>query len=360
MPLSRLSVSTFRNISSIDISPDPQFNIIWGQNGSGKTSLLESIFYLSCAKSFKTRLTQSIVQNNTKEFIIHGVCNDKLSSINIGISKSIDGSRKIHIDNEKKSSISYLTYHLPVLLITTTSYRFFHDGPKFRRQLIDWGLFHMKPDFNNMWKSYQNTLKQRNATIKSDRYSQIITTWDSMLAEIGEKINHLRESYVKELKEYFKTIVTQLLPEIRSIVLEYSNGWNLKYSLLESLKQSYQQDNKLGYTTRGPHRADLLVICNGRPASELLSQGQQKLCIAALRIAQGKMLNSFAKNSPIYLIDDLPSELDNEKLEIICGTLGTLKSQTFITCINENMITSFLNKSSYNMFHMKQGSILID
>lgn len=357
MTLSKLGVTAFRNIQHIDIHPHTEFNLICGDNGAGKTSLLESIYYLSCAKSFKTNLTQSIIQNHQDQLTIHGIAHYHNNDYSLGIAKNNDGTRQIHINSEKTRSIAELTSHLPTLLITTTSYRFFHDGPKFRRQLVDWGLFHMKPKYNTTWKAYQTVLKQRNASIKSQRYSQIIQTWDTLLAEHGEEINNCRESYINQIKPFFRELVETLLPELPQLDLIYNKGWSKEQGLLSAIEQSYQQDNRLGYTTKGPHRADLVISCDHAPACEYLSQGQQKLAITALKLAQGKLLAIEKNRSPIYLIDDLPSELDDNKIQLICSALLELNSQTFITTIRSQSISQFIQENQFNLFHMKQGKL---
>ncbi len=357
MTLSKLGVTAFRNIQHIDIQPHAKFNLVWGDNGAGKTSLLESIYYLSCAKSFKTNLTQSVIQNDHDQLTIHGIAHYHNTDYSLGIAKKTDGTRKIHINSEKTRSIAELSCHLPTLLITTTSYRFFHDGPKFRRQLVDWGLFHMEPEYNATWKAYQTVLKQRNASIKSQRYSQIIQTWDTLLAEHGDKINIYRESYIKQIKPFFMELVGTLLPELPQLDINYNKGWSQEQSLLTAIEQAYQQDNRLGYTTKGPHRADLVISCNQVPVCEYLSQGQQKLAVTALKLAQGKLLAIEQNQSPIYLIDDLPSELDDNKIQLICNALIELSSQTFITTIRSHSISQFIQENQFSLFHMKQGRL---
>ena len=179
--LSELRVNNFRNLTSVTIEPSPQFNILYGDNGAGKTSLLESIYYLGFGRSFRTRHTQHIIQHDMDSFSIFTYLINKGNKVPAGIERSQNGERKIKIEGESVSTLSLLAKHLPLQLMSTISYRFFFNGPKIRRQYLDWMLFHVEPSFYSKWQSFQRILKQRNAGLKAGLPRQQLRSWDTVV-----------------------------------------------------------------------------------------------------------------------------------------------------------------------------------
>jgi DNA replication and repair protein RecF len=357
MAITELKVQHFRNIQSLELQPDAKFNLIHGNNGSGKTSLLEAIHFISTGKSFKTHLSQRIINNQANQLNVFAAVLTKKDIIKLGIQKDQVGKKIIRVDGEPTNSIIQAASNLPLQIIHTQSSRFFHDGPKQRRQFIDWGLFHMKHDYLKLWKSFQKILKLRNSAIKSQRYPQEIQAWDADFINYGSKLSLRRSEYIEELRPSIHKLFTTLLPEMGNIQLNYEPGWNHGQSLAEALAAKLEQDRRYGYTSVGPHRADLQIRVNDTPAQDFLSQGQQKLAIIALSLAQGQLYHISRKQSPIYLIDDLPSELDQSKLAIVCNELKQLNSQVLITAVDTIAISPVLNLNEVPLFHMKHGSL---
>ena len=356
MSIDQLSITNFRNISQININPAPRFNIFYGQNASGKTSLLEAIYYLGLGRSFRTYQAGRIIQHNTPAFSIFAQLKEDNTLIPMGIERELDGSRRIRMDGEALNTLSLLAKKLPLQLISTESYRYFCDGPKPRRQFLNWGVFHVEQCFYPAWQQLQQTLKQRNAALKNKAHYDEIRAWDAQLGETADTIDHLRSKYVGALIRILYELLKSLLGD-HEFKLIYSKGWRKNESLEAILKTVFYRDLQLGYTQHGPQRADLQLFIGDTPAQDYLSQGQQKLASYALRLAQGLLMQQETGKSPIYLIDDLPSELDIEKRHRIIDVLLKLEAQIFITGIDEDDFEEIIPIPNTQLFHVEQGNV---
>lgn len=354
--IASLKINHFRNLASIDINTTPKFNIFYGENGSGKTSVLEAIHYLGLGKSFRTHVADRIVQYGEDAFsIILNTLADSEPSL-IGLERSLSNGKKIRMNGETLNSLSQVAKILPLQLIRTDSYRYFHDGPKVRRQFLDWGLFHVKQSFLSQWRQLQNATQQRNAGLKARAPQSEIQAWDPEIARIGEEIHQWREKYVEQLQPILNNALKYLLNS-EELQLVYQKGWNSDYSLEHALRKSYYRDSQLGYTQTGPHRADLQLYYNKTPVDDYLSQGQQKLAAYALYLAQGQLMKQLTDSSPIYLIDDLPSELDPLKRQQITRLLADIDAQVFINGITKGELEDIIRIEGSNLFHVEHGDI---
>lgn len=358
MPISQLSIHDFRILSTVNIACSPHFNVFYGSNGSGKTSLLEAIYYLGIAKSFRTSQSERIIAHNQSQFSICAKLlppNSSEATV-LGLERSLDGGRRIRVDGQNQSQLAFLARKLPVLLISTESHRFFHDGPKSRRQILDWGLFHVEQSFHPIWKDFQSALQQRNAAIRKKSSRGEISAWDDGLVLAAEKINALRLDYVSRLQPILAKLLKALLRE-SELELIYSPGWNIEGDFKTQLQSNIFKDIMMGYTQLGPQRADLCIKFHGIPAEDYLSQGQQKLAAYALKLAQGILMKEMVDTEPFYLIDDLPSELDPTRKSFIIQALKDLNAQVFITSILREDLEALLDIPDTKLFHVEQGKI---
>lgn len=353
MPTIRsLTVENFRNLTRIESDFSDRFNICYGENGSGKTSLLEAIYYLGLGKSFRATQCARIIQHRHEQCRVIAQTSDH-PPMRLGIERHRNGSRIIKFNSELQPSIVPLTRFIPIQFMSPMSYRFFHDGPKLRRQYLDWVLFHVEPAFLDVWKRFQRLLKQRNSALKS---RQEISIWDSALADAATLIDRMRDNLIPRLEINCFQQLERLLPNFE-FILRYERGWPQETALL-SLLQSYSlRDKQLGYTFYGPQRADIHLLCNGIPVQDILSQGQQKLAAYALHLALGMLLQEASGISPIYLIDDLPSELDANSRFKITQTLDVLGAQVFITGISQEDLSSLLGLKNARLFHVEHGTL---
>jgi len=359
MSIQQLQIVNFRNISSLNISCDSKINIIYGLNGSGKTSVLEALFMLGTGKSFRSHLKSRIIQYEKPSLtlftrLIHA--DDQVKSL--GIEKSIAGDTKLRLQSNDVPSISEFAKLLPLQLLHPHSYELLEGGSKPRRQFIDWGVFHVEHQFHQLWSELQRILKQRNAAIKSQLPRNQIQLWDVELVRLSEAVDCLRQEYCLQLTPIFLQILAQIT-DIPDVDVTYYSGWSQRLSFAEQLTQRLTADIQSGYTLVGPHRADLKLSVAGVPAQDALSRGQQKLLVFAMRFAQAQLLQQQTSKKAIFLIDDLPSELDMEhqaKLFLLIQQLSET-NQFFLTGVQQQNFDTLVNAK---LFHVKQGEIEAD
>ncbi|MDP1574521.1 MAG: DNA replication/repair protein RecF [Coxiellaceae bacterium] len=357
MLIQTLKIDNFRNISRMMLSFSPKFNAFSGDNAAGKTSILEAIYVLATAKSFRSSHHEMMIANTFSEFTLFSESYDGLSVIPIGFQRNREGFSRIHLRKEPIKSITEVSQLLPVLFIGSDSHRILMDGPKVRRQFLDWGLFHTTPDFLAYWRLYQKLLTHRNAALKARVSREEMMVWNAQLASTGEQLTQLRRNYINDFLPCFRDILMVFF-ECSAISTHYFPGWSGESSLLECLHHQLSREFQIGHTLSGPHRADLILKVDGLPVEEILSQGQQKLVSYALRLAQGIHFKTVTGKSPIFLIDDLPSELDFENQERVTRILQRLEAQVFITGIHQQDLEKILRSDAENtMFHVKHGEI---
>ena len=359
MSLKRFTVTAVRNLHPVTLSPSPRINIISGDNGSGKTSLLEAIHLLGLARSFRSSRLLPVIQHELDECTVFGqvaLAQGGLSSL--GISRNRLGELHIRIDGENVRSAAQLAETLPLQLINPDSFRLLEGVPKIRRQFLDWGVFHVEPRFLPAWQRLQKALRQRNSWLRRgtlDGAAQ--AAWDRELCLASEEIDAYRRSYIQALKPEFEQTLSELL-DLPGLTLSYYRGWDKERELSEVLGATLSRDQQLGHTQAGPQRADLRLRMGAYNAVDMLSRGQQKLVVCALKIAQGHLVNQTKRGQCLYLVDDLPSELDEQHRLALCRLLEDLHCQVFITCVDHELLRQgWRTDTPVAMFHVEHGQI---
>jgi DNA replication and repair protein RecF len=351
MALSRLEVRHVRNLTQVELSPASHLNIIYGANASGKTSLLEAIYILGHGRSFRTNNIAKVIQSDSEALTVFG----QVDTTPIGIEKSRTQTR-IRIAGQWVNNSSHLAQLLPLQIITPDSHRLIEQGPKYRRQFLDWGVFHVEHQFVQHWRRYQRALKQRNAILRSGQVNPVqIQAWDKELIDAAQPIQQMRLSYLDLLLPLAQQFVNELL-DIEDIRFSYLNGWKQDEDYGDYLRQNLGGDIQQGYTRFGPHRADLAIRVNGVLANERVSRGQQKLLSVALRLAQVALLQQRQIETTV-LVDDLPAELDQERRQRFMGKLQTLNCQTFITATELELFLPIQGWHDKKMFHVEHGRV---
>ncbi|MBQ4834572.1 DNA replication/repair protein RecF [Pseudoalteromonas sp. MMG010] len=362
MSLSHLSLKYFRNIEALTLEPVDGVNIIYGANGSGKTSLLEAIYYLSHGKSFRTPKHKSIISHQQSQFIIHGRKTLHDLSIPIGISKSQSGDTQLKIQGKASRKVSDLAQLMPVQVITPESYSLFFGGPKERRKFLDLGLFHVEHEFFYLWQSFNKVLKQRNALLKSKpkNYFDQIKFWDKEFVRLAEQINKLRLAYIARFQSHFFDKMCAELSLIRDINIQFNAGWKDDESLADALEKNFERDSRQGFTSKGPHKADFNFSVDGNSVENIFSRGQLKLLLYALKVTQNSLIELETDKQSILLIDDLPSELGEDTKEKVGQLLSHCRSQIFISSILSESISAVVEpmKRELKMFHVKHGNLI--
>ena len=351
--LSLLSISNLRNISEVSFHPTKGINLILGDNGAGKTSILEAIHLLALGRSFKARTLKSAIQFGQEQLqVIAKIANDTP----VGVQYNQHTGLKIRLNSAPLKRLSDLAIQLPLQFIPANCHQFFEQGPRYRRQLLDWGLFHVEPSFNFHWQSYKKVLQQRNSALRQHKKSEEIKLWDNHLAEHGEKITQLRRKQLDTLLIEFEDVFQRLCPDYQGakFAIKYRTGWNKDKELSASLNDALDRDRQLGYTRSGSHAADWSFTINGHNPAEVFSRGQQKLFFLALCMAQAKITEHIRHEKSILLLDDISSELDTQHQKNVLNELANLPVQAFITATD----MSLKSHEKVTVFHVKQGAII--
>ena len=342
MKLKRLLVQNYRNIPFLDFTPHDCFNVVYGKNGAGKTSLLEAISYLGLGRSFRQAKYQSLIKDGQDFFSISADINQNSSNFNesVGIkrNRARGQSLEIAINGNRSNRLIDLIDKLSIQVIHPQGIDLILEGPELRRNYIDWGVYYSYPEFKEHWFRYKKFLANRNTLLKDRAQSDTIQFWDEMLCESSEIITNFREQYLELLTRVLKEKLKVFLPQF-DFESSFSKGWENGLPLRSVLDSNLEKDRILGYTFYGCHRADLKIKCNNFSASETLSRGQLKLLVCAMRLAQGSLLKQQIGKSCVYLIDDLSSELDPISREILLNDLKDCKSQVFLTNISKDIQT---------------------
>ena len=355
--LAELTIRQLRNISALSLSPSIGINLLLGENGAGKTSILEAIHLLALGRSFRTRSLKQLIQFEQQHLQIISKTVDHKTPI--GLQYGLTSGLEIRLNNAPLKKLSDLASQLPLQFIPANCHQFFEQGPKYRRQLLDWGLFHVEPSFNFHWQAYKKVIQQRNSAIRQHKKVDEIQLWDSHLILHGEEISKQRIKRLEQLLSEFNIIFPRLCPSYKNKVfsLKYRSGWPKGSTLQETISATIERDQQLGYTRSGSHAADWSFMVEGYEPSEIFSRGQQKLFFIALCMAQIKTTQQGNIKS-ILLVDDISSELDPAHQKIILNELAKLSVQTFITSTDNSLTQLADNSTGFTTFHVKQGALL--
>jgi DNA replication and repair protein RecF len=255
----------------------------------------------------------------------------------------LDGTASFKANGLQLSSAAELASYLPVQVINSNTFLLLEGSPQVRRQFMDWLVFHVEPKFYQAWKDCERCLKHRNSLLRRDRI----------------------DDFELACMEQFLITFNELLQEfinVDGLSIHYYRGWDKDKSYRELLQASIQRDHQLGYTHSGIHRADLRITLRGQNAAEVLSRGQQKLLVCALKIAQGLVFTRLTGRKTVYLVDDLPAELDEKHRQLLAHWLDIMATQVFITGVEQETLRSTWQQKpdvAIKVFHVEHGEVKV-
>lgn len=330
MYFSRVHLINFRPFSDIVFNLE-ETTLITGRNGSGKTSILEAIHVLLKSRSFRTSSINSLITREKENFILSAKLGEDLLVF--------EKKRRNQATNNGYKTEDYKYKNFPIL-INNFSLAFLEADKELRRKILDYFMFHVKHDYADNLKKFKKTLFSRNMALKKNNEEEI-NIWTKLLVEHAEKITNDREEIFNKVIENVPKFFLNLPLDkkwkriIDEMSLDFYKGWE-KGELIEALRKNFQEDMKRGYTKFGPQRFDLEVNISKDKAGNVLSRGEQKLLILLIYLFFIKAYNDLRPNKTIFLLDDLPSELDDKNLDLALSLLQDADCQLFITSL-ENL-----------------------
>lgn len=357
MSLSRIALRSIRNLADTELSPGQFLNVIYGANGSGKTSVLEAIHVLARAKSFRCGRLAQVARRGTAGFTVAAQVRSLDETI---VPLRVDYDNRglaITVNRQPHQRSAELTAHLPLTLINSDSHQLFEGGPGERRRFVDWGVFHVEHSYLPIWKRYHRALRQRNAALRHANPAGF-SAWDMELVQNGVEIDRLRRAYIARLIPWFVHLTGELL-DMTAPDITYASGWPEDRTFGDLLATEAHLDREARMTRHGPHRADVLLRSGGVHVEHAVSRGQQKLLACALLLSQAAVTAQHGRTGGVILIDDLPAELDPAHRNRLLRAVLGMRQQTFVTATEKDFFQPEL-LSGQRVFHVEHGHVTVE
>lgn len=353
MPLGSFRAERFRCLADVEFELDPAANLFVGPNASGKTSLLEAAFFLSRGRSFRTRRRDALITYGADSFLLTGSTVGSTGPASLGV-RAGRATTEWHVRGEPAAGVADIAEHFPAQVIDPEIHKLLEEGPGRRRRFLDWGVFHVEHGFLTNWRRYQLALRQRNAALKQDADDAALAAWEQELAASGDALTAQREAYLARLAAPAARLGTSLLGA--PIALVHHRGWDAEVPLLRALELSRTRDRRYRATQIGPHRGEVIVQVDNRPAKDHVSRGQQKLVAAGLMLAQLEIQEQERPGRSALLLDDPAAELDRENLMRLMKLASEASAQLWVTSLKAEIAEHL---GQHRMFHVKQGEITL-
>ena len=365
MNIENIRINNFRNIREIDLAPINGVNVIYGDNAQGKTNILEAMWLFSGMRSFRGARDKDLVNLGSNEMKID--LSFFAKERNQTASIHIYGDKKnVELNEIKQASQSKLSGEFCVVIFSPDHLLLVKQGPENRRAMIDSSLSQAYPKYAKIMESYKKILKQRASLLKDIQRNSslydLLDVWDKSLVEYGAYITWIREGYVKKLGTFAKDIYYGISNSKEELGIKYrpsfgedTDGFNREdyaVCLEKAIKNSRNDDINFGSTSIGPHRDDMDILINSSSARGFGSQGQQRSCVLALKLAECGILEERNSEPPVILLDDVMSELDETRRSYLLNRLGGM--QVVITCCDHSLFSALENGK---IFHIENGCL---
>lgn len=362
MLIRRVHVEDLRRLADVELCPVPGFNLITGDNGSGKTSLLEAMHLMAHGRSFRGRVRDGLVRSGAPALQVFIEWEQPGQDGRRAGLRHSGNDWEARLDGGPVGQLGDLCEALAVITFEPGSHALIDGSSEVRRRYIDWGLFHVERsdsggDFLSLWRRHARALKQRNALLRQARPDSQLDAWEHELAQAGEAITLQRDTYVTRLQPHVDALLADILPAAGAANLSLQPGWKRQeLALADALLLSRERDLAQGHTTLGPHRADLKLEFRDLPGRDGLSRGQAKLAALVLLLAQAAHLAAHMGHWPVLQLDDLASELDRHHQRRVLQVLAGSGAQVFVTGTEPIPALASLSMSCAR-FHVEHGAV---
>lgn len=366
MYVTRLDLHHLRRFEAARLTPHPGLNLITGDNGAGKTSLLEALHLLAYGRSFRGRVRDGLIRTGSPALELYvewqegagqaeASCPPRAHRAGL---RHAGSSWTARLDGRDVGHLGELCAALAVVTFEPGSHALVSGGSEPRRRLLDWGLFHVEPEFLALWRRSARALKQRNQLLKGRVAPAELEAWDHELAQAGEALTRARERYLARLAPHVARMAARLLPAGGEARLEFQPGWRREeLALVDALLVARERDLAQGHTSVGPHRADWQIRYTALSGRESLSRGQAKLTALSLLLAQAECHADLRGDWPVILLDDLASELDRRHQAGVLEWLIASGAQVIVTG-TEPPSGWAARGAPMARFHVEQGQVV--
>lgn len=329
--LERLEVRSVRCIAHADLVFRAGMQWLTGDNGAGKTSILEAMHLLVLGRSFRGRVRDRLIRQGDPSLSVvakwrgaHGL--QHVAGV------EHDGERwALRLDGAPAKTFAQVARALPLICFEPGSRALLDGGAEYRRRFVDWLLFHVEPRFLDVWRRHERALKQRNALLKCGANDIALDPWDVELARHGTQIAQWRAARMRDWLPEFRELMNALAPDLAAPAIDVHSGWRAETDLLDTLRSGRARDRERGFTSSGAHRGDWRLRFGDLPARECLSRGQLKLATLACFLAQASNYARAHGQWPTLCLDDLASELDSGHLRRVLPLLAANDAQVVVT-----------------------------
>lgn len=355
MRLVHISLGGLRVFAGADFFPGPRLSWLCGDNGAGKTSVLEGVYALAHARSFRCAQFDSALRTGDDEAFVFTEWSSSGGEVaRVACAKQRGGTWRYRIDGVSVPRALDLASRAPMLCFDPGAHAIVTGPAERRRRLLDWGLFHVERAPTALWSEWQRVLKQRNEVLRGrDRRS--LDAFDEVLSQRGEQLTAARSGFVEVwLGEATRTL-SWLSPELADTEFVFRRGWGRAHgSLMDALRAQRETDLQLGFTGSGPHRADIALRWQGADARDRVSRGQSKVIALSLVLSLARLFSERLGRWPLLLLDDLCSELDQRHATSVLMSLRQAGAQALITGVNR---PEWAADPADAMFHVERGAI---
>ncbi len=372
MRLTSVRLVHFRNHSRTQFTPADRFNVLLGENGEGKTNILEAISYLCLTKSFFAGSDRIALQLGEEQFSVEGTLlsdNEIRHSVRV-VYNSAENRKRVWINNVEPETFSEVMGRFPVVVLSPESYAITHGSPLERRKFLDLVLAQASRVYLEHLIEYRRCLKQRNKMLVDAKLhrkypAEALEPWNVSLAEHGAHIIARRLMFLQEFQQYVADAFQKLTDQKEVPVMRYEGALavepgataeSIRAHFLAQLNARFVEEQQRATTMVGPHRDEVEFFINDRSLRTFASQGQHKTFLVALKVAEFYYLKDRCNETPILLLDDILSELDEQRIERVLNLTQQL-GQTFITSTSEQFFAGYAWNEGARKFSVTRGTV---
>jgi len=340
MNIEKAVIKNFRNIENMELEPSDGINVIYGENGHGKTNIIESIWLFTGCNSFRTRKNIELINKNSDEaeLFIQFFSNGRQQNAELDIKEK----KEAFLNGIKQVSPRKFLGEFQAVVFSPSVLSVIRDGPSEKRKFLDIAISLIKPNYAALLSKYNKTVVQRNSLLKQigteKKGEDLLFVFDEELARCGGKIIDYRLNYLKDLGDFSPQIYSEISNGREHMKISYINSLkesgknSVEWSeiLYKNLSQNHEKDVMRQATSFGPHKDDLEIFLDGMNVRNYGSQGQQRSCALSLKIGEASILKNVSGEQPVALMDDVMSELDENRQKFLMKYFDGW--QVFVTC----------------------------